>query len=62
MDTLVSYLISLGLIAFGIWIIVAVAKATSGSLWVWTVVGLIPVVVGLFSLFSETQADRISSS
>jgi hypothetical protein len=55
-------LISLGLIAFGIWIITAAAKAASGSLWVGTIIGAVPVVVGLFSFFSETQADKISSS
>jgi hypothetical protein len=42
-DTALSYLISVGLIAFGVWI--GAAKAASGSLLVWTFVGLIPVVV-----------------
>jgi hypothetical protein len=57
-DTLVSYLISIGMIVFGIWIVVVAAKAASGSLLVWTIMGLMPVVVGLFSLFSEIQTDE----
>jgi hypothetical protein len=56
MDAAFSYLISVGLIAFGVWI--AAAKAGSGSLLVWTLVGLIPVVVGLISLFSEIRNDK----
>ena len=46
MDIAVSYLISVGLIAFGVWIVVVAAKAASGSLLVWTFVGLIPVLSG----------------
>jgi hypothetical protein len=46
------------MIAFGIWIVVVAAKAASGSLLVWTIMGLMPVVVGLFSLFSEIQTDE----
>jgi hypothetical protein len=56
MDTALSYLISIGLIAFGVWIVAA--KAASGSLLVWTFVGLIPVVVGLFRLFSGIRNDK----
>ena len=58
MDTALSYLISVGLIAFGVWIVVVAAKAASGSLLVWTLVGLIPVVVGLISLFCEMRNDN----
>jgi cadmium resistance protein CadD (predicted permease) len=57
MDTLVSYLISFGLIAFGIWIVV-VAQAASSMLLVWTIMGLMPIVVGLLSLFSEARSDK----
>jgi hypothetical protein len=56
MDAAFSYLISVGLIAFGVWIVAA--KAGSGSLLLWTLVGLIPVVVGLISLFSEIRNDK----
>jgi hypothetical protein len=44
METALSYLVSVGLIAFGVWIVAA--KAASGSLLVWTFVGLIPVLSG----------------
>jgi hypothetical protein len=59
MDTAVSYLISVGLIAFGIWIVVIAAREAPGSLLGWTLVGLIPVVIGLISLFSEIRNDRV---
>ena len=55
-DTALSYLISVGLIAFGVWIVAA--KAASGSLLVWTFVGLIPIVVGLLSLFPEIRNSK----
>jgi hypothetical protein len=58
MDILVSYLISFGLVAFGICIVAAAARAASGSLLLWTIVGLMPVLVGLLSLFSETRSDK----
>jgi hypothetical protein len=58
MDTAVSYLISTGLIAFGAWIVFAAVNASSGSLLVWTIMGLMPVAVGLFSLFSETRGGK----
>jgi hypothetical protein len=62
MDTVVSYLISIGLIAFGAWIVFAAAKVSSGSVLVWTIMGMMPVAVGLFSLFSETRSDKNSLS
>jgi hypothetical protein len=62
MDTLFSYLISLGLIAFGIWIVAAAARATSGSLLLWTIIALMPVVVGLLSLFGEMRSDKVISA
>jgi hypothetical protein len=57
MDTLLSYLISLGLIAFGISIVVIATKTASGSLLAWTLMASIPVVVGTLSLFSEMRND-----
>lgn len=62
MDTLFSYLISLGLIAFGIWIVAAAARATSGSLLLWTIIALMPVVVGPLSLFGEMRSDKVISA
>jgi uncharacterized membrane protein len=51
-------LISVGIILFGVWIVAVAAQAASSSLFIWTLVGLIPVVVGLLSLFSETGNDK----
>jgi hypothetical protein len=58
MDTLVSYLISIGIIAFGVWIVVVAAKAASGSVLVWVVLGLLPIAVGTFSLLSEMRSHK----
>jgi hypothetical protein len=57
MDTVVSYSISIGLIAFGAWIVFAAAKASSGPLLVWAIMGVMPVAVGIMSLFSEMRTD-----
>jgi len=58
METLVAYLISVGLIAFGVLIVVFGARTASGSLLVWTISGLVPVVVGLASLIGEVRNGR----
>jgi hypothetical protein len=58
MDTVVAYLISLGLVAFGAWILFAAATASPSSFLFWTLIALIPVVVGLFSLISEMRSDK----
>ena len=58
MDRLFSFLISAGIIAFGVSIVAVAAKAASDSLFFWTLVGLIPVVVGSISLFSEIRNDK----
>ena len=56
MDTVLSFLISVGIIAFGIWIVAGTIAA--GSLLGWTLMGMIPVTVGLISLFSEIRSDK----
>lgn len=56
MDTVLSFLISVGIIAFGIWIVAGTIAA--GSLLGWTLMGMIPVAVGLISLFSEIRSDK----
>jgi hypothetical protein len=58
MDTVVSYLISFGLVAFGAWVVFAAAKASSSSLLAWTIMGLMPVGVGLFSLIREMRSNK----
>jgi hypothetical protein len=58
MDTVLSFLISVGLIAFGVCVVVVAAKTAPGSLLGWTLMGMIPVAVGLISLFSEIRSDK----
>jgi hypothetical protein len=58
MDTVASYLVSMGIIGFGAWIVFAAAKASSGPLIVWTIMGLMPVAVGSFSLFAEMRGGN----
>jgi hypothetical protein len=55
MDTVLSLLISAGIIAFGICVVAA------GSLLGWTLMGIISVAVGLISLFSEIRKSAVGS-
>jgi hypothetical protein len=55
MDTVLSLLISAGIIAFGVCVVAGTVAA--GSLG-WTLMGIIPVAVGLISLFSEIRSDK----
>jgi hypothetical protein len=57
MERLTSYLISAGMIAFGIWI-VATAALGRGYLMFWLVVGMAPIAVGVASLANEIHNDR----
>ena len=52
MEKLTAYLISAGILAFGIWI-VATAELRWGSLMFWLVVGVAPIAVGAASLVNE---------
>jgi hypothetical protein len=56
MATIAAYLISLGIIGFGLWII-AEAQPTSVSAGI---VGLVPMAVGLASLANEIHNDLYS--
>jgi hypothetical protein len=49
MDTVLSFLISLGIIAVGAWVVVS----TMAAGWAWTLMGLLAVIVGLLSLYGE---------
>jgi hypothetical protein len=49
MDTALSHLISAGIIAFGVWIIVG--TLTAGTPLAWTLLGLLSVLVGSISLY-----------
>jgi hypothetical protein len=56
MDTTLSYLISAGIIAFGVWI--AVGTVTAGSPMAWTFAGLVPIVVGSISLYQVVSGVK----
>ena len=60
MDTTISFLISAGIIAFGVWIVAGTIAA--GSPLTWTLMGLLPVVVGLISLYQAVRARGVSAS
>jgi hypothetical protein len=55
METLVAYLISIGIVAFGIWTFAVAASAAPGPFLVWALLSLLTVTVGLLSLFLEIQ-------
>ena len=57
MEKAAAYLISVGVICFGLWI-VAVATVELDSSIIWIVSGLISGAVGLVSLFGEIRNDK----
>jgi hypothetical protein len=57
MEKLTAYLISAGILAFGIWI-VANAELRWESLLFWLVVGAAPIAVGAASLANEIDNER----
>jgi len=52
-----AYLISVGIIGFGGWI-VANSKVESGIFPIWFVLGLLTIAVGLMSLLGEIRGRR----
>jgi hypothetical protein len=56
MDTALSFLISAGIIAFGVWVVAG--TITAG--WPWTLMGLLAVIVGLLSLYGSVRDARTS--
>jgi hypothetical protein len=56
MDTVLSLLISVGIIAFGVWIVSGTLAA--GSPLAWTLMGLLTVMVGLISLYGSVREAR----
>ena len=53
MDTVLSFLISAGIIAFGIWIVAGTIAA--GAPLTWIFMGLLPVLVGSVSLYEAAR-------
>jgi hypothetical protein len=58
MNDAFSFLISVGIIAFGIWIVAGTIAA--GSPLAWTLMGLLTVIVGLISLYLATRDVKIA--
>jgi hypothetical protein len=54
MDTALAYLISVGIVGFGVWVIAA-AKTGSDLFLIWIVLGLLTIAVGLISLLGEIR-------
>jgi hypothetical protein len=56
MERLTAYLISAGIIAFGIWIVTT--AEFGGSLTVWLIGSMAPIAVGAARLVNEIHNDR----
>jgi hypothetical protein len=54
MDAALAYLISVGIIGFGCWI-VATGTAGSGLFPIWLVLGILTIATGLTSLLGEIR-------
>jgi uncharacterized membrane protein YiaA len=61
MDAALAYLISVGIVAFGAWI-VAIPKIETGVFSIWFVLGLLTIAVGLISLLGEIRVRRTAWS
>ena len=56
MDTVLSFLISAGIIAFGVWVVVG--TITAGWPLAWTIMGLLAILVGVLSLYGSVRDAR----
>ena len=56
MDTVFSFLISVGITAFGVWVVAGTIAA--GSPLAWTFMGLLAVIVGLISLYGSVREAK----
>jgi hypothetical protein len=56
MDTVLSLLISVGIIDFGVWIVAGTLAA--GSPLAWTLMGLLTVIVGLISFYGSVREAK----
>jgi hypothetical protein len=59
METVFSFLISVGIIAFGVWIVVG--SVAAGLPLAWTFIGLFPLIVGSMSLYDVIRTPRARS-
>jgi hypothetical protein len=53
MDMVLSFLISVGIIAFGVWIVASTIAV--GWPFAWPLMGLLTVIVGLISLYGSVR-------
>jgi hypothetical protein len=53
MDMVLSFLISAGIIAFGVWVVVG--TITAGWPLAWTIMGLLAILVGVLSLYGSVR-------
>jgi hypothetical protein len=58
MNIAFSFLISIGIIAFGIWIVAGTLAA--GTPMAWTLMGLLAVIVGSISLYQAVHDIKIA--
>jgi hypothetical protein len=58
MDRALSLLISAGIAAFGVWIIGH--TMASGSPLGWTLMGILPIILGSISLYQEMGEARLA--
>ena len=58
MDAAFSFLISIGIIAFGVWIVASSIAAVSPLAW--ALMGLVTLVVGSISLYQATRDLKIA--
>jgi hypothetical protein len=58
MNAAFSFLISVGIIAFGVWIVVSSIAAISPLAW--PLMGLLTVIVGSISLYQATRDLKIA--
>ena len=56
MDMVLSFLISAGIIAFGVWVVAGTIIA--GWPWPWPLMGLLVAIVGLLSLYGSVRDAR----
>ena len=58
MDAAFSFLISIGIVAFGVWIVAGSIAAVSPLAW--PLMGLLTVIVGSISLYQATRDVKIA--
>jgi hypothetical protein len=58
MDAAFSFLISIGIIAFGVWIVAGAIAACSPLAW--ALMGLLTAIVGSISLYQATRDLKIA--